>query len=398
MNNILKKLRNKKQQVILNVIMAFILVAITVTACGRSASTNFSVSDSIDGDYEMADTAPAAGADMYKVAAKSSNAAFIANEEAADFSDAATETAVDSSGSDTTAEITPENIPEDRKLIRTVNLSFETTEFDKFIDDLQHKTTELGGYVESSDINGNAETSSNRYAYFTLRIPKPQLDTFLDFAECGANLTRKYENTQDITLRYHDTESRKKALKEEYDRLLELMAQAESVDAIISIEQRLSDIRYELDNYESDLRTYDNQVDYSTVTVDVSETSIYTPTQKTTFWGRVSSNLEQNIEELIEAVTDFLVWFISSLPIFIFLAIVCGVIWLIIRTLIKSHGKRAAARAKKMAAVNTVETKNENISSDDETKHKDAPLKTTNSNTSKEKDTALNSENNTSDK
>ncbi len=358
MKNIITRFRSKKTQIVLNIILAFTLVAITVTACGRSASTNFSAADTAASG--MVEAAPAPDAAMSRMAAKSANDAMISNDEAVDY---AVETAAEGSaaGSETT-DITPENIPDDRKLIRNVNLSFETTEFDKFIADLQQQTTALGGYVESSDINGNANTSSNRYAYFTLRIPKPNLDTFLDFAEGSANLTRKYENTQDITLRYHDTESRKKALKEEYDRLLELMAQAESVDAIISIEQRLSDIRYELDNYESDLRTYDNQVDYSTVTIDVSEQSIYTPTQKTTFWGRVSSNLEKNIEELVEAVTDFLVWFISSLPVFIFLAIVGGLIWLIIRMIIKSHSKRAAAKAKKMAA------KSEDNSSDSDNK------------------------------
>ena len=131
------------------------------------------------------------------------------------------------------------------------------------------------------------------------------------------------------------------------------MAQAESVDAIITIEARLSDIRYELDNYESDLRSYDNQVDYSTVTVDVTEKSVYTPTPKTTFWGRVSANLESNIEELAEAVTDFLVWFISSLPIFLFLAFAAGIVLFIVISIVKLHSKKAAKKAAKMAGVQT---------------------------------------------
>jgi len=253
--------------------------------------------------------------------------------------------------------IDTQKIPDDRKLIRNVNLSFETTEFDSFVRDIQNRTTELGGYVESSDINGNAKTNSSRYAYFTLRIPKPQVDAFLEFAEGSANLTRKYENTQDITLKYHDTESRKKALKEEYNRLLELMAQAESVDAIISIEERLSDIRYELENYESNLRSYDNQVEYSTITVDVSETKVYTPTPKTTFWGRIAANLESNLVDLAEAMTDFLIWFISSIPVFIFLAIIFFILKFIVKGIInacrKGAEKRAAKKAAKMTGIPT---------------------------------------------
>jgi hypothetical protein len=327
---------------------AFVLSAMTLVACGHSSSANSDSIKSSGSNYMAEAEMPMevdAGTGMFaRSAAKNSmDMDMDAEVEGA----MVAETAAESGNSD----VATEKIPDDRKLIRNVNLSFETTEFDTFIRDIQNRTTELGGYVESSDINGNEKTNSNRYAYFTLRIPKPQVDTFLDFAEGSANLTRKYENTQDITLRYHDTESRKKALKEEYDRLLELMAQAESVDAIITIEQRLSDIRYELDNYESDLRSYDNQVDYSTVTVDVTETKVYSPTPKTTFWGRVSANLESNIEELAEALTDFLVWFISSLPIFLFLLFAAGIIWFIVISLVKLHSRKAAKKAAKMAGV-----------------------------------------------
>ena len=348
------KLTRKK---ITAVAAAFVLSAMTLVACGHSSSVS---SDSIksSGSNYMAEAGmpmedAAADSGMFAARSAAKNSADMSMAMAPEMEAAEMVAETSASGESANSDVATEQIPDDRKLIRNVNLSFETTDFDTFVRDIQNRTTELGGYIESSDINGNEKTSSKRYAYFTLRIPKPQVDAFLDFAEGSANLTRKYENTQDITLKYHDTESRKKALKEEYDRLLELLAQAESVDAIITIEARLSDIRYELDNYESDLRSYDNQVDYSTVTVDVTEKSVYTPTPKTTFWGRVSANLESNIEKLAEAVTDFLVWFISSLPIFLFLAFVAGIVLFIVISIVKLHSKKAAKKAAKMAGVQT---------------------------------------------
>lgn len=205
-------------------------------------------------------------------------------------------------------------IPASRKLIRTVNLSFETTDLPSFVDELTQQTGSLGGYVESSDISGNESIGQNRHAYLTLRIPSGQLDSFLQQAEGEANLTRKYESTEDITLQYHDIESRKKALQTEYDRLLELMAQADSVDTVISIEQRLSDLRYQLDSYSSDLRLYDNEVDYATVTVDISEATVLSATEGSSFRQRVESKLSQNLEDLMDAATEFAVWFLSVLP------------------------------------------------------------------------------------
>lgn len=306
-----------------------------LAACGAGASKSAYVSE----------TMAAASGGMYEEAAAeeavADSAANMKMNRVAALQESG-DTGADSTDAD--GQVDTSEIPDSRKLIRNVDLSFETTDFDTFVQDIQSKTTALGGYIESSDLSGNAYTDRHRYAYFTLRIPKPQVDTFLSFAEGEANLTRKYENTQDITLQYYDTESRKKALQSEYDRLLELMAKAESVDAVIAIEQRLSEIRYQLDSFESDLRRYDNQVDYSTITVNVSETTVLTASEKSGFWSRVQANLESNIEDLCDAATGLLIWFLSSLPVLLALAILFFIIYRIVKA-IRSHRKaRKAAK------------------------------------------------------
>lgn len=311
-----------------------------LAACGAGASKSAYVSETMaaasGGIYREEAAAEEAVADS---AANMTMNRVAALQESGD-------TGADSTGAD--GQVDTSAIPDSRKLIRNVDLSFETTDFDTFVQNIQSKTTALGGYIESSDLSGNAYTDRHRYAYFTLRIPKPQVDTFLSFAEGEANLTRKYENTQDITLQYYDTESRKKALQSEYDRLLELMAKAESVDAVIAIEQRLSEIRYQLDSFESDLRRYDNQVDYSTITVNVSETTVLTASEKSGFWSRVQANLESNIEDLCDAAIGLLIWFLSSLPVLLALAILFFLIYRVvkmIRTRRKDKKKKKAEKA-----------------------------------------------------
>ena len=311
-----------------------------LAACGAGASKSAYVSETMaaasGGMYREEAAAEEAVADVDSAANMKMNSALL--EERGD-------TGADNTGSD--GQVDTSEIPDSRKLIRNVDLSFETTDFDTFVQDIQRKTTALGGYIESSDVSGNAYTDRRRNAYFTLRIPKPQVDTFLSFAEGEANLTRKYENTQDITLQYYDTESRKKALQSEYDRLLELMAKAESVDAVIAIEQRLSEIRYQLDSFESDLRRYDNQVDYSTVTVDVSETTVLTASEKSGFWSRVQANLESNLEDLCDAATGFLIWFLSSLPVLLALAILFFIIYRIVKAIRSRRKEKKKKKAEK---------------------------------------------------
>ena len=94
----------------------------------------------------------------------------------------------------------------------------------------------------------------------TARIPAKRLDEFVQRVGEQSNITNKEERVEDVTLQYVDLESRKKALATEQDRLLELLEKAESVEDIISIEARLSDVRYELESMESQLRTLNNQI------------------------------------------------------------------------------------------------------------------------------------------
>lgn len=208
----------------------------------------------------------------------------------------------------------------DRKLIRNADLSFETDDFDAFLSEISSETKALGGYIESSDIQGtegqaaSTYASTDRYAAFTLRIPSEKLDSFLMFASGKAHLTRKTENTQDVTLQYHDIESRKKALTAEQDRLLELMAQAESMDAVIAIESRLSDIRYQLESLESNLRLYDNQVQYSTVTLSVRETRAFTTGTGDRIQDRIREGLKENTGTLVSDVANLMVSIITHLP------------------------------------------------------------------------------------
>lgn len=83
------------------------------------------------------------------------------------------------------------------------------------------------------------------------------------------NVTQKNESVEDVTLQYVDVESRKKALETEQERLMELLSSAENMEDLLAIESKLSEVRYELENYGSQLRMLDNQIDYSTVNVDV---------------------------------------------------------------------------------------------------------------------------------
>lgn len=269
-----------------------------------------------------------------------------------------------------------------RKIIRNVNISAETEEFDSFISNIDKKVKELGGYMESTNISGRSISSSSknmRSADLVARVPSNKLDSFVSNVADISNITNKSESAEDITLNYADTQAHISSLRTEQQRLDELLLQAEDIETIIAIESRITDVRYELESYESRLRTMDNKVDYSTVTIYVREVERYTPVEevKQTVWQRIAVGFTENLLDAKELVIDFIVGFIISIPILVVLAVFVAVpvviIFFVVRFFVeKIKGPEYRAQAKARRAEKKAKKKelraNKKVNTDNGTK------------------------------
>ena len=233
-------------------------------------------------------------------------------------------------------------LPESRKWIVTVYLSAETEDLDALMENLDEAIAGLNGYVEDQSVYNGSTYSSRRYrnASLTVRIPAEDVDQFTQQVAGIANVVSKETNRQDVTLSYVATESRMTALQTEEARLLELMAQAETMSDLLEIEARLTDVRYELESVTSQLRLYDNQIDYATIYLSLSEVQEYTPVEEPTLWERISGGFRSSLEDLGDGAVDLLVWIIVSSPYLVILAAVIVVIVL----LVKRRKKRRQAK------------------------------------------------------
>lgn len=229
----------------------------------------------------------------------------------------------------------------ERKVIRTVSVTLETREFDKVLQNVDKLCDEYGGYTESSSVSGDRYYNGNRlsrYAQLTLRIPQDKVDEFCENVAEGTNVVDRSENTEDVTLNYIDTDSRRKSLEAQQERLLELMGEAENLDEIIKLEERLSQVRYELESAKAQLNHMDNRVDYSTVNLYIDEAESYTVSANT-FAERVKVGFMDTIDNIGDGAVDFAVWFVVNLPYFVIVGIPAAVI---IAVVVKKRGKLKA--------------------------------------------------------
>ena len=246
--------------------------------------------------------------------------------------------------------------PVERKLIRNVSMNLETREFDALTKSISDAVTFFGGYMEQADVSGNSlywsGERSSRYSNITARIPENKLDAFLTEVSGQGNVTYKNESVQDVTLQYTDITSRKKTLQMEQDRLWELLEKAESIDAVIALEARLSEVRYQLESIESQLRTLDNQIVYSTVYLSIQEVQVLTSTDPDTIPVRIQKGLSRSFNTLKISSVDFLVWFISSLPILAVFAVLVFIAVIILKKPLKRRKTRKQKGMDKTEATN----------------------------------------------
>lgn len=263
-------------------------------------------------------------------------------------------------GLSNTGEELPQEAATDRKLIRTVNLSVETESFDALLDSIQEKVTELGGYVERMDENNGSvyyHTNNYRNASITARVPADQLDAFLDVMAENSNITYRSESVEDVTLQYVDVQSHLEALRAQQDRLMELVEQAETVEELVYLEDQLTDVRYQIQSLESQMRTMNNQINYATVYIDVEEVTTYTPVteMEKSAWERMQEGFLHNCRNMGRDVEEFFIGLVIRLPYIVLWVVLILAVVLVTRKIIKKNkAKKQERKQPEMTSSETV--------------------------------------------
>ncbi len=309
-----------------------LLVVVMLTGCGASASEK--------ADYSVM-------TESYENGSYDTDDVYMMNTVAgAPVEEAVTEEAVE----EPEAEIQEVELQQtNRKLIKNVNLEVETESFDELYAKVNEKTEALGGYVENSYVyNGSSYYGNDtRDANLTIRIPADNLDAFLSEVSEASNVISRNDSVTDVTLQYVDLESKKEALLVEQERLLELMEEAATIEDIIALESRLSEVRYELESMESRLRTLDNQISYSTVYLYIQEVAKLTPVKEQTIGEKIVTGFTESLYGVGNGLLNFGIGFIIKLPYIVVWAVVIVVCVLVVKAIRKANKKRKAKRQQK---------------------------------------------------
>jgi len=163
-------------------------------------------------------------------------------------------------------------------IIRSVKWALTTTNFDHDLKVIRDNVAEYGAHFDLLEIAGIPlnpdDPASGRTAALAARVPGERLDDFLLALEAVGDTILRTEVSEDATLSYTDAQAKSDSLEAQRDALNEMLAVAETVDDMIIINTRLSEVLLEIDQLERSLRSWDSLSDFSEVKINMTETSV----------------------------------------------------------------------------------------------------------------------------
>ena len=321
-----------KNKIILTILSSLLCFSI-LTGCGKAKSAAVEIRDHNEPVMQeyAGDTEDNFGYKNTYKAANSSTSKAITNPE---------EQNTETGNNDDKLTVDP---TKSRLLIRTVTMMVETKDLDKVKTDLEIIIGANNGYIESSNLTGTGKNKNLRTLTYTIRVPANQLDAIITAVGNNCNILSSSEKSTDVTLEYVDTKARVESLRVEYEQLMNLLKKSEDLNNIIMLQNRLTEVRYQIESYESRLRVLENQVTYATLHLtirEVLEETAVEPAHVPTFGEKIIKQFENTWKNTKKFFQGLVLVLIAFLPGIIFLGINAIIVVIIIKLIKKKRRKK----------------------------------------------------------
>ncbi len=165
-----------------------------------------------------------------------------------------------------------------RKIIRTGELEFEVDVFDDTVERISKLIGAIPGAFVAT-VNSEKLPNGKVRGSVVVRVPPEHLDKFVldlrkDLAKTGELKSQKI-GSSDVTKQYTDIESRLRAARAMEERLINIIKTGKGeIKDLVAAERELGVWRTKIEEYEGEIRYYNNQVGLSTLTITAYEKEI----------------------------------------------------------------------------------------------------------------------------
>lgn len=248
------------------------------------------------------------------------------------------ETGVSPSAGDKT---TPEAslTPTKRKVISTAEVHLEVKDYAKTESQIQKMVNEMNGYIVLSNSSGTQ--GENMQGDIQIRLPQEKFQTFLSKAEgLDVQIKNKKISGTDVTEEYVDLASRLKSKRVIEERLLSFMEKAGHTEELLRISSDLGNVQGEIEQILGRMTYLDNQTDFATVHLFLSEEKIIVPVieqKELNTWEKTKQQFNESVNSILFVASSIFIFFVGKSPLILTVFIIGTLVYFIIR---KKHKKK----------------------------------------------------------
>ncbi len=163
-----------------------------------------------------------------------------------------------------------------RKLIRNATVELEIISFDDAVQKITAFANEEHGYVATTD--SEKQANGKLRGQVVVKVLPENLDRFLQKIRSLGELKNQTLGTEDVTKAYFDTAARLKNAHVMEQRLIEMLkTKTGKVSDLLQVEKELGSVREEIEKMQGDLKYWDSQVQFATVTISLAEKDMDEP-------------------------------------------------------------------------------------------------------------------------
>jgi hypothetical protein len=153
----------------------------------------------------------------------------------------------------------------DRKIVQTASIRLQVKEVGGSFEEVGRVATAAGGFVASSNFSFQGE---QQVASATIRVPAVRYQEVLgQLRSLGAKVDSEGSNASDITEEYSDLQARLRNYEATETQLLTFLTQAKNVSEVLQVQDRLNNVRNEIERAKGRMNLLDKLSDLATITV-----------------------------------------------------------------------------------------------------------------------------------
>ena len=163
-----------------------------------------------------------------------------------------------------------------RKLIRNATAELEVVSFDNAVQKITIFANEGHGYIATT--NSQKQANGKLRGEAIVKVLPESLDHFLQEIRGLGELKNQTLGTEDVTKAYFDTDARLKNARVMEQRLIEMLnTKTGKVSDLLQVEKELGRVREEIEKMQGELKYWDSQVQFATVTISLAEKDMEEP-------------------------------------------------------------------------------------------------------------------------